>query len=321
MPRQMHCSPAEQKTVANHFTSHLGSMLLVYDELRATGNAAAASPLDLRRRVLLKGKVKIAKASNKDSMSSMDLSARARGSLNEICRKAAHYAYRRVTSCRRLSSQASLSHSSSATASTSTIGSQKGRSLGHRRSSETAEPASAAANGKPSNNLSGGAAVITAKVPTDPALALVIGLRSIPVDTFLMGKSPWPLSISSINEDRLLKEYGLVRSERNEIEGLTGAAVGTSPLSCRAAISLAYAPPAQVAEMQGLTSGAMLLRPYPLGLRFSGANMNPLPGWLGGAQHIACAIQDQIQNRTFSAAHCPPSLWLDREWQVEHEQQ
>eukprot|EP00966_Prymnesium_polylepis_P295301 6819220-Prymnesium_polylepis.1 len=313
----MHCSPTEQKAVANHFTAHLGSTLLLYEELRAAGNAATASPLDLRRRVLLKGKLKLPKASNKDRTSSMDLSARTSGSFNGFCRKAAHHAYRRVTSCRRLSLQPSLGHTSSATANTSTaeIGCHKNTSRGHRRSSGTAEPSSAAASGRPPN-LSGGADVIIAKVPTDPALALVIGLRSVPVNTFLIGKSPWPLSISSINEDRLLKEYGLVRSERNEIEGLTGASVGTSPLNCRAAVSLAYDPPLQVAEMQGLTCGATLLRPFPLGrqsgiepktarcsicrlfyalslwldpagLRFSGANMNPLPGWLGGAHHIA----------------------------------
>jgi len=29
-----------------------------------------------------------------------------------------------------------------------------------------------------------------------------------------------------------------------------------------------------------------LLRPFPLGLRFSGTNMSPLPGWLSGAQSI-----------------------------------
>jgi len=29
------------------------------------------------------------------------------------------------------------------------------------------------------------------------------------------------------------------------------------------------------------------LRPYPLGLRFSGKNMSPLPGWLSGCQHVA----------------------------------
>lgn len=34
-------------------------------------------------------------------------------------------------------------------------------------------------------------------------------------------------------------------------------------------------------------TASWLVRPYPLGLRFSGKNMSPVPGWLGGAQNVA----------------------------------
>ena len=50
--------------------------------------------------------------------------------------------------------------------------------------------------------------------------------------------------------------------------------------------SLAYDPRDEVADMQRRTA-VRSLRPYPLGLRFSGANMNPCPFWLAGAQHCA----------------------------------
>ena len=113
-------------------------------------------------------------------------------------------------------------------------------------------------------------------------LAKVLVLRSVPVDSFLEGRSPWPLSIASINEDRLLKEFGLSTVERNEVEGIKV----TSAMQSRAAVALAYDPPDAVARIQKLAF-KMLLRPFLLGLRFSGANMNPLPGWLGGAQNIA----------------------------------
>jgi len=49
---------------------------------------------------------------------------------------------------------------------------------------------------------------------------------------------------------------------------------------------LAANPPAGVGKIQRLSS-RRLLRPYPLGLRFSGKNMTPLPAWLAGAHFVA----------------------------------
>ena len=60
----------------------------------------------------------------------------------------------------------------------------------------------------------------------------------------------------------------------------------TQQLSSRAIARLAANPPPEVGVIQRKTK-SWLLRPYPLGLRISGNNMSPLPGWLAGAQSIA----------------------------------
>jgi len=53
-----------------------------------------------------------------------------------------------------------------------------------------------------------------------------------------------------------------------------------------ALVQLALVAPPEVGRMQRRTAG-WLLRPYPIGLRFSGSNMSPIPCWLSGAQHAA----------------------------------
>jgi len=59
----------------------------------------------------------------------------------------------------------------------------------------------------------------------------------------------------------------------------------------RALVRLAANPPLRVGKMQRRTAKA-LLRPYPLGLRFSGKNMSPIPFWLGGAQNVCLNFSD-----------------------------
>eukprot|EP00966_Prymnesium_polylepis_P272845 6303411-Prymnesium_polylepis.1 len=86
---------------------------------------------------------------------------------------------------------------------------------------------------------------------------------------------------------------GLSRRERNELEGLQagsnagedGVHLTQEQVSSRAAVRLAFNPPSEVGLVQRQTA-RFLLRPYPLGLRFSGKNMSPLPGWLAGAQSV-----------------------------------
>ena len=56
---------------------------------------------------------------------------------------------------------------------------------------------------------------------TDAFYAAYLSLRSEPFTAFLSSApSKWALPISSVNEDRLLRELGLSAAERNRIEGL-----------------------------------------------------------------------------------------------------
>jgi len=134
---------------------------------------------------------------------------------------------------------------------------------------------------------------------TDEYYVARLALRTLPVPIFLSDAPPkWILPITSINEDRLLTELGLPHAERDQIEGLqshqaaatTGEHEGlhltVEQLSSCAIARLAANPPEEVGRMQRRTSG-WLLRPFPLGLRFSGHNMSPLPAWLAGAQYVA----------------------------------
>lgn len=135
------------------------------------------------------------------------------------------------------------------------------------------------------------------KAMTDPAYSACLCLRGEPLPVFLGESKPrWPLPITSINEDRLLQELGMKVSERKQLEGLHSErssvdlhhelGLTLEQLSSRAVVRLAANPPLQVGHMQRLTAKHSL-RPYPLGLRFSGANMRPEACWLTGAQHVA----------------------------------
>ena len=109
----------------------------------------------------------------------------------------------------------------------------------------------------------------------------------------------WVVPITSVNEDVLLKRMGLGLVERMHIEGLRKQRGATNPSIssrepeiltedqqvARAVVRLATNPPVQVGDLQRRTC-TWFLRPYPLGLRFSGKNMSPLPGFLSGAQGI-----------------------------------
>ena len=124
------------------------------------------------------------------------------------------------------------------------------------------------------------------------------------------------MPITSIREDRLLKEMGLPRDERNQIEGLSSVArlnggleLTEEQVSSRAIARLSTNPPNGVGNVQRRTANWLLrafrtaakwigtLHPttrlgvdvlnhvlFPLmtaalGARFSGNNMSPLPGW------------------------------------------
>ena len=133
---------------------------------------------------------------------------------------------------------------------------------------------------------------------TDAFYSAQVCLRSLPVHTF-MSNAPreWALPITSINEDRMLELLGVSQADRNQIEGLRdataardrssddGPTITEEQRTSSAVARLAANPPPQVGPMQRRTA-KWLLRPFPLGLRFSGKNMSPLPCWLGGAQSV-----------------------------------
>eukprot|EP00966_Prymnesium_polylepis_P153075 3536240-Prymnesium_polylepis.1 len=81
-------------------------------------------------------------------------------------------------------------------------------------------------------------------------------LRAAPLPEFLAGApSRWPLTISTINEDRLLRELGLPTRVRNQIEGLNlgrkvrggddGLGADDAQLASNALLALAHDPPSE----------------------------------------------------------------------------
>ena len=95
---EMHCSPPQQRQIAEILVAHLGKALLSHDELleMAKGRATELSSRDLKRRVLLKGKIKLSK--NKAPRRTMRSDSAAKGglmqslwkSLRRIARSLAH---------------------------------------------------------------------------------------------------------------------------------------------------------------------------------------------------------------------------------------
>eukprot|EP00966_Prymnesium_polylepis_P215872 4997979-Prymnesium_polylepis.1 len=132
----------------------------------------------------------------------------------------------------------------------------------------------------------------------DEFYSTCLGLRSEPFAACLKrSPSAWVLPITSVSEDKFLRELGLTAAERNQIEGLHSARSSTTEGLTQqqqarlALVKLAADPPVKVGEMQRITA-AWLLRPFPHGLRFSGKNMSPLPCWLAGAQNVCLNFSD-----------------------------
>ena len=319
MSLEMHCSPKQQRLLATALIKHLGGALLTYDELCETGRASSLSPLDLKRRVVIKGKVK-ASTAGKSRLKGARLSAIMETAVMRPSRGVGRLPrYLRTVSRLTLRSQRA-SHGVTSNAKDNEIQDKDSRS-----------------NSSIRLRLSGlGAATGTAKqkVRTDALLAGITALRSASVNEFLGAhRSVHALPITSINEERLLQEMSLSEEERNKIMGLMGhgasQALAASSLSSTAR-NLAHDPPATVGELQRLAA-ERLLRPYPLGLRFSGANMDPCQAWLAGGQSVALnmcfvdiplqlhyslfdrtggyAIKPQEMRRGLSAAGTNPPRW------------
>mmetsp|Transcript_18234 Transcript_18234/g.49267 ORF Transcript_18234/g.49267 Transcript_18234/m.49267 type:complete len:614 (+) Transcript_18234:1-1842(+) len=295
----MHCKCRQQNRLAKLMVAHFDSNLLQYDELVATGRAAALSPYDLRCRVLVKGKVKRLKELDERDLISRTSSSRCIRALQR-CASGVSTARRSNSRSSRMSAASPRSpRSPSLTLASSQSDLQnRERTSDHRDSmvsiADNMVETSTTARRKLDKKLKAD------KNTTDKYFSLYLSLRSEPVSTFLGQSNPKSeLPIFSINEDRLLKELGVSISDRNLIEGLltsrsqseVGIGLTEEQQTSRAIVRLAARPPPEVKAMQQRTE-KFLLRPYPLGLRFSGKNMSPLPCWLAGAQHVCLNFSD-----------------------------
>jgi len=269
---EMHCSLPQQRRLATMLMRDLGSALLVFEELEQVQTPASLSPSDLKLRVLLKGKANLQRRKTDW--------VRAPGGAGNSLRRS----FRFVMGAKRLA-QRSLSRMSSSGAGELMPNAEETRRWSSELDFDEKEEAQQSLARRYSSDSS-------AKRGADDLYISCLGLRTIQVKFFL-GDAPlqWPLNITSINEDRLLKEMGLSRAERDQIEDLSSASViegqdlTEAQPSTTAIVRLAADPPPDVGVMQRRTE-SRLLRPFPLGLRFSGKNMSPIPAWLAGAQCV-----------------------------------
>mmetsp|Transcript_64229 Transcript_64229/g.191742 ORF Transcript_64229/g.191742 Transcript_64229/m.191742 type:complete len:606 (+) Transcript_64229:5599-7416(+) len=277
---EMHCTPNQQRQLAVMLVQHLGEALVPYDELEAIAQPACLSPHDLIRRILLKGKIK---------------KKRPPGLTHDTSRCSTSPPMARR--CATRATSLTLGVPGAKKRERWTSGSDSVFEMQSRRSSRlsldrvSADDKELAVEAmqtfaKRDNG---------AKAPTDEYYASFLTLRSVPVAVFTGDDPPlWPLQISSINEDKLLLLIGIDQRERHLIEDLQQAlktrtrrgGFNGEQLAAQAIARLAADPPSEVGGLQRRTT-TRLLRLFPLGLRFSGNNMSPLPCWLCGAQSVA----------------------------------
>jgi len=324
---EMHCSPKQQNSLAHMLVAHLDDTLLAHRELADLKNASSLSPVDLKHRILVKGKIKSPQQTRPANKGRKSLQARLLGVSNCVKRKSSFDESTPDT-------PNPLTTSTLLATRSSQDFEQKGRSSeanqpdavdemaearhmlyrckpANRRTFSAPKRPSEDVSSRSSDNLrlSGGSSSYlsptsaSGMTTTDPYFASLLGLRSVPVREFLHASPPpWPLPITSINEDTLLAQLGLRRFERHQIEGLqmgptrgsdsrASAAQSASSSMSRALERLAVEPPLHVGTMQKRTA-ARLLRPFPLGLRMSGSNMSPIPGWLAGSQSVCLNFSD-----------------------------
>jgi len=296
---EMHCNTQQRNMLAKMLVENIGDRLLKFIEFGASSRMTLLSPVDLTRRVLVKGKaVARKKACDGEVKGKAVARKKARDGKESFSGQIVHTfsgSFRRSiinagsTSSRR-SSETNVARES-----------VEARNSEHYEPStmRSTEPTEVIANAMRTLERRETNKLRSRKTGNDDA-ELEIGsiytsclaLRSLPIAKFLRDDPLGMLPITSINEDRLLKELGLAREERKLIEGLTtvntrgSQGLTEEQLSSRAVVRLAADPPPGVGNLQRRTR-TWLLRPFPLGLRFSGKNMSPLPCWLAGA-HGAC---------------------------------
>ena len=117
----------------------------------------------------------------------------------------------------------------------------------------------------------------TSFIPVESFYVASLAVRAVPADEFMKRDvSPWPLPITSMSEDRLLRESGISRAERIQIEclqttrtvfarqsvyGASSLGLSEEELSTRAIVRLARDPPLNIGRLQRRTA-QWLVRPY-----------------------------------------------------------
>jgi len=293
---EMHCTPKCQNKLAKMMAQSFGSAMLTFDDLCATGRETSLSPSDLERRILTKGKVKDStKRPSKTGESGRAPSLRRSRSEFLSTKSLLSSITRRTSPANKglSKNESGLSHTTLSSFDDVSI-----RSCEPSRRDSDASITAAGEIEEAVRQLQQRERHSKKAIDQDQFYVGCLALRSLPMPVFL-GTSlrKWKLPITSVNEDVLLKAIGLSEEERNQIEGLTtiqmrgSLGLTEAQLSTRAIVRLAVDPPAEVGSLQRRTSN-WLLRPYPLGLRFSGKNMSPLPCWLTGAQSVCLNFSD-----------------------------
>jgi len=338
---EMHCCQQQQHRIAAFLVHHLGSKLMTYQELRNTGRASVLSPEELRGRAIVKGKVKLKIGGTKPKKSltrglgTLGLGPMARRHVAGCARRISLGSFGRTSAASPSPTQRNLgielntcamdaaqdpgaetpcsrtrpwwSRSSDAASSTKSIHLQMGDGVTTDRDtiSDKDDVSQMGMSTQAESNRLLKDAAKKAEQATEQLLASIISLRATHIKEFIKEKTNWPLTITSINEDRLLEQVGLSVEERNHIEGLS-LVNRLSAAHNHTAVNLARDPPREMFELQRRTS-KWLLRPYPHGLRFSGMNMDPLSCWMTGAQNVAlnltvspCDLPVQLHHALFS---------------------
>jgi len=276
---EMHCSPKQQRDLAASMIEHLEKLLITHVEITEAAGKKSLSPFDLKRRILAKGKVKVAK-----DRSSLGTGSRTILRMpSSLLRQSS--SLRRTSDRQRPSTRASIRTKVLFRASSFEDEIQEPFQTVE---AEIAAHASRAQQTLEQQYLS------TKLKSTDEYYAATLSLRSLHLQAFLGDEQPTsPPTMTSINEDRLLIVLGLTAQERNQIEGLASVherfGLTEEQMSAHAVTLAVVDPPPTVGIMQRKTS-ARLLRSYPLGLRFSGKNMSPVPSWLCGCQYVAINV-------------------------------
>jgi len=308
---EMHCNSKQQNKIGRMLISSLGQQLVMYDEIASMMDVASLSPLDLKYRILVKGKVRLPKEK-------IVIAQRSRASLLNWSSRTSRASRRKTRDSGPVVQRASIFSRLEFARTSSFVSARDIRSEGsssndgasYMSSRDCDEPSSARISRSPRLSEGNGdgdndddMAVAWESLRqkskqnfTDVLYSSCLCIRTVPFNGYLrnlFGK--YRLTMTSVNEHRLLAELGLSKSDRKQIEGLfdrkmeTGiGALGLTEeqLTISAISRLAANPPQRVGNIQKMTA-KRLLRPYPHGLRFSGKNMSPLPCWLVGAQSVA----------------------------------